>query len=267
MSHDLNRRKFFSTSVAAAAATAAWTQADSGGSAAKAQEYYELRTYQLQSAAKQKAFLTYVESALLPALNRIGLQRIGVFTSLDKADDHDVRMLIPFPNLQAFDSLTTKLEADAEYQKAAAPHYAMTLKDPAYTRIRSQFMRAFASIPKIELPPQTASNKPRIFELRTYESHNEDTARRKVMMFDKGETQLMRDVQLGPVFFGETLVADDVPNLTYMLSADNDKAHKAHWKAFLAHPEWERIKVLPRFKDTVSKITSVMLKPTGFSEI
>ncbi len=267
MSHDLNRRKFFSTSVAAAAATAAWTQAESSGSAAKAQEYYELRTYQLQSTAKQKAFLTYVESALLPALNRIGLQRIGVFTSLDKADDHDVRMLIPFPNLQAFDSLTTKLEADADYQKAAAPHYAMTLKDPAYTRIRSQFMRAFASIPKIELPAQTASNKPRIFELRTYESHNEDTARRKVMMFDKGETQLMRDVQLGPVFFGKMLVGHDVPNLTYMLSAADSEAHKAHWKAFLAHPKWDEMKVKPEYKGTVSKITNWFLKPTAFSQI
>ena len=106
-----------------------------------------------------------------------------------------------------------------------------------------------------------------MFELRIYEAHNEDKAARKVAMFNDGEIDIMRDVKLGPVFFGETLVADDVPNLTYMLSADNDAAHKDLWKAFLAHPEWDRIKRLPKYKDTVSKITSIMLSPTSFSEI
>ena len=51
----------------------------------------------------------------------------------------------------------------------------------------------------------------RIFELRLYESHNIDSARRKVKMFDDGETQLMRDTGLGPVFFGRTLAGPDSP--------------------------------------------------------
>ena len=268
MSRPLNRRRFLTTSVAAAAtATVTLPRAGSEDGPRAALEYYELRTYQLKTAIKQAALIGYIQSALLPALNRMGLDRVGVFTSLDKPDDHDVRMLIPFPDLQAFDSLTAKLEADAAYQEAAAPHYAMTLKDPAYTRIRSQFMRAFASIPRVELPPQTKTNEPRIFELRTYESHNEDTARRKVMMFDKGETQLMRDVKLGPVFFGKMLVGHDVPNLTYLLSAETMAAHKEHWKAFLAHPEWDEMKVKPIYKGTVSKITNWFLKPTAFSQI
>ena len=74
-------------------------------------------------------------------------------------------------------------------------------------------------------------------------------------------------VGLGPVFFGETLVSHDVPNLTYLLSADSPEAHKEHWKAFLAHPEWDRMKNLKRYADTVSNIVSVMLIPTAASQL
>ena len=101
MSRDWNRRRFLQTSVVAAALAATWA-CSKPGAVAGGREYYELRTYRVQTAEKQEALLAYVESALLPALNRMGLERIGVFTSLDKADDHDVRVLIPFPTLDAF---------------------------------------------------------------------------------------------------------------------------------------------------------------------
>jgi hypothetical protein len=104
-------------------------------------------------------------------------------------------------------------------------------------------------------------------ELRIYESRNEDLARRKVEMFNTGEIQLMQDVELGPVFFGESLGAADMPNLVYMLSAENEEAHKEHWQGFLAHPDWARMKDLPRYADTVSKITSILLRPAEGSDI
>jgi len=56
------------------------------------------------------------------------------------------------------------------------------------------------------MPSASAEGGERIFELRLYESHTEEHARRKVDMFNDGEIQLMKDVELGPVFFGETIV-------------------------------------------------------------
>ncbi|MDP6045061.1 MAG: NIPSNAP family protein, partial [Phycisphaerae bacterium] len=109
--------------------------------------------------------------------------------------------------------------------------------------------------------------KDRIFEVRVYESHNEDAARRKVHMFNNGETQLMRDVKLGPVFFGEMLIGGNVPNLTYMLSAPSMDAHKEHWKAFGGHPTWKKMRVMPLYKGTVSKIYNYFLKPLKCSQI
>ncbi len=231
------------------------------------QEFYELRIYRCASAEKRQQTLKHLEGALVPALRRSGASRIGTFTVISDKPDHSIHVLIVYPTLDVLGKRNAALAADSKYQKAAASFFAVPKNDPAYTRIETRLMKAFSGMPVVELPASSKTKATRMFELRIYESYNEDKAARKVDMFNDGEIDIMRDVKLGPVFFGETLVADDVPNLTYMLSADNKQAHQDHWKAFLAHPEWDRIKQLPKYKDTVSKITSVMLSPTGFSEI
>ncbi|RPJ59699.1 MAG: hypothetical protein EHM12_06720 [Dehalococcoidia bacterium] len=131
----------------------------------------------------------------------------------------------------------------------------------------SKFYRAFREMPVIEMPGQTAKDKPRIFELRIYESHTEEKAALKVDMFNSGEIQIMRDTELAPVFYGEALIADDIPNLAYMLSASDRETHEAHWVNFREHPEWKRMKEMPKYKDTVSRITSIFFKPTEYSQI
>lgn len=231
------------------------------------QEFYELRVYRIESAEKQKIVSNYLEKALLPALNRISLNNVGVFTVKDTPDDFSIYVMITYPKLHLLARLNDKLAADKEYNKAAADYFAIDKKDPAFTRIESRLMKAFAGIPKMEVPEQTKTKSQRMFELRIYESHNEKKARLKVNMFNTGEIQVMRDTKLAPVFFGETLISSDVPNLTYMLSASDMDAHKEHWKAFMAHPEWNRMKKLPKYKDTVSKITKKFLVPTKYSQL
>jgi len=266
MASSPNRRAFLASSVAAATLMTAHSTLSAADSK-QPQEYYELRIYRVANSAKQQQVSEYIENALQPALNRMGIDRVGVFTSLDDANDLSVTMLIPYPTLEHFSALNDRLEADASYRKAAKSYHASPLKDPMYTRIQSKFMKAFSGMPVIELPAQTATGKPRMFELRTYESHTTDAARRKVDMFNSGEIDIMREVKMAPLFYGETLIADDVPNLTYMLSADNMEAHQEHWKGFLAHPEWARMKKIDKYKGTVSKITKWFLSPTRYSQI
>ena len=232
------------------------------------QEYYELRIYKIFDYDKQVAAEAYLENALIPTLNRMGIERVGVFTNQDDENDHSVFVLIQFPTIGKFTAMNQQLAADKEYQTAAASYFDREKKDPVFERIESRFMKAFAGMPVIEVPKATVDKQPeRIFELRLYQSHTEDHARRKVKMFNEGEIQVMRDTNLGPVFFGGTLIGPDVPNLVYMLSSSDVKSHKRHWKDFLAHPEWNRIKVLVEYKDTVSKIQKWMLKPTSYSQL
>ncbi|NQV23834.1 MAG: NIPSNAP family protein [Rhodopirellula sp.] len=231
------------------------------------QEYYEIRIYRCPTAEKQQAVVNYVESALLPALNRQKIDRVGIFTPTGENADHSVFVLIPYRTLDLLGSLNAALAADSAYQAAAADYFKMDPKDPAYTRIESRLMKAFSGIPVLEQPAYSKEKKPRLFELRTYESANAHKAQLKVEMFNKGEIDIMREVQLGPVFFGETLISNDVPNLTYMLSAENEEDHQTHWKGFGPHPQWQILKKMDRYKDTVSKIISTKLVPTAGSQL
>jgi hypothetical protein len=70
-----------------------------------------------------------------------------------------------------------------------------------------------------------------------------------------------------PVFFGEAIIGEKMPNLTYMLGFDDSEAQKAAWDKFKVHPEWKKMSTDPYYKDTVSNITNIILIPTKSSEI
>ncbi|MDA1266899.1 MAG: NIPSNAP family protein [Planctomycetota bacterium] len=267
MSSSLDRRQLL-TGSATLGLGASLASAQPGLAAAQGREVYELRRYVLGDGGGRAALLEHLAGALLPALARVGgIGPVGVFVAaedVEAAPAHDVHVLLPMKSVNTLLTLDDALAADGAFR---AKTKAWDAGPAVYARVESRLLQAFRSIPVVELPAQTAERAPRLFELRTYESKNADAARRKVRMFDVGETQLMRDVELAPVFFGATRVGHDVPNLTYMLSAADKAAHDAHWKAFLTHPDWERMKGLPEFADTVSKITRWFLRPADCSQI
>ncbi len=232
-----------------------------------AAEYYELRTYKIFDFEKQKIADEYLEAALLPALMRQGVKQVGAFHNLEDENNHSIYVLIVWPNVDAFAACNEKLGTDATYQGAAKLHTDRPLKDGIFSRIETRLLKAFSGMSSLETPAASTNQSARIFELRLYESHTEEHARRKVDMFNDGEIQLMKDVELGPVFFGETIVGHDMPNLVYMLWAANEEDHKKHWKAFLDSPRWKAMKDLPQYKDTVSKIHKWFLKPTPYSNL
>lgn len=268
MSKSINRRNFLKASAAlvvvAGARNAVGTEGDKFG---KKQEYYEFRVYKTKDANKKKMLDSYLEKALIPALGRMIIDRIGVFTNMDKPDEYSIYVMIPYSTLEIFAAVNPKLLEDKEYMLAAKEHFATLQDDPVFTRIQSKFYKAFEGMPVIEMPRQTADNKPRIFELRIYESHTEEKAALKIDMFNSGEMQVMRDTELAPVFFGEALIGDDLPNLAYMLSASDREAHEAHWSKFGGHPDWQRMRKMPKYRDTVSNITNFFLIPTAYSQI
>ncbi len=272
----MKRRDFLKTSLATALGTS--LPASSLLALDPQQEFYELRAYRVPDTASQELVLRYLEEGLVPALGRFGLDRVGSFTVVPKpvkspdepsavGPDLTLFMILPFPTIEAFLSLRPTLEADQEYLRAAATHYARPRKEPAYRRVESWFMKAFTGMPVMELPIESREKKPRIFEVRVYESHTDEMARRKIEMFNEGEIDIMRAVGLAPLLFGETLIGNNIPNLTYILSAPDMATHEAHWKAFGTHPEWNRMKKMERYKGTISGIENYFLRPTAFSMV
>lgn len=269
----MKRRDFVKTSLAATSiAAVTGLQASSIRAAEKQQEYYEWRVYSLPAGSDGKALHDFLRDAAIPALNRLGSRPVGVFTPREapaQGEMASLYVLIPHASLEDFASMPAKIAADADFLQAGASYLELPSTSPAFVRYESSLMRAFAGMPKIELPAYSAAQKPRLFELRTYESHSEVAALKKIEMFDTGEIELMRRVGLAPVFYGQTIIGTRLPNLTYLLSAENDAAHKAHWDAFRTDAEWKRMSAIPEYANAriVSKITNKFLVPTAYSQI
>jgi hypothetical protein len=136
-----------------------------------------------------------------------------------------------------------------------------------YVRYERTILRAFPGRPRMQVPPESKS--PRIFELRTYESNNAATLRRKIEMFDKGEAAIFQRLGMRPVFFGEAIVGASLPHLSYMLCYDDLAARDRLWKAFGADPEWQRLRSQPGLSDAeiVSNISNVILRAAPSSDI
>ncbi|CAN5843837.1 hypothetical protein BH24BAC1_BH24BAC1_33860 [soil metagenome] len=232
-------------------------------------EYYELRVYNLTSGEQQKMVEDYFQSAAIPAYNRMGIKTVGVFREMEASENPKLFVVIPFSSLQQFEQVNERLAKDAAYQKAAAPYLQALHTNPAYARIESSLLHAFEDMAKLEVPAAKAQNKARIFELRTYESHSEHAGTKKVQMFNNqgGEIKIFRRTGLTPVFFGESIIGGQRPNLTYMLTYPDMEAQKQAWKNFSGDPEWKRVSGLPEYANTVSNITKVFLIPAPFSQI
>ena len=231
-------------------------------------EYYELRAYRLNPDGNHDLLDAYLEKALIPALNRLGIKPVGAFTQIEaKNDPPTVYVLIPYASLESYTTALLRLNADSEYQTAGAAYLQTPKASPAFQRIDSWFLLAFEGMPKIELPAYCKEKKPRIFELRTYESHSEVKALNKVAMFNAGEIDAMRETGLGPIFYGQTLIGSGLPHLMYMTSGENREVHKEHWSAFGKHPTWQKLKADPQYKDNMTKGTPRFLVPLGCSQI
>ena len=266
----MKRREFLKGSLAASA-IAGMSHLTLGARGAESgagnREYYELRGYRLKSGASHDLLDGYLEKAALPGLNRLGIKPIGVFTEMQPKDGGAVWVLLPHPSLESFATAAARLNADPAFQRAGEPYLQTPKTSAAFDRLDSWLLLAFAGLPRLEQPAYSREKKPRLFEMRTYESYSEVKALKKVEMFNSGEIEVMREVGLGPIFYGQALIGRDLPHLTYMLSAEDEESHKKHWDAFGKHPVWNKMKNEPQYADTVSNITKRMFTPAAYSQI
>lgn len=230
------------------------------------QEYYELRIYTLKNNAQQQLTENYFEQAFIPALNRMGISNIGVFTEQLPQEFTKLFVLIPFSAVEDYLNIESKLATDNDYLKAADAYLNAPATAPAYQRIESSLLKAFKGMPALQVPEK----KDRIFELRRYESPSEVTGKKKIEMFnDAGEITIFKRTGLTPVFFGETIIGEARPNLTYMITFDNMEAHDRNWKTFISDPEWKKVSGMPEYANDkiLSNIRRTFLVPAKYSQV
>jgi len=285
---NIPRRTFLKAALTASTAAALGSRAESAAADGdtldrSAREFYDLRCYRLRKdtrlpADADPALLDgYLERALLPALGRRGLGPVGVFTELDvdrktatasPQPGSPVWVLIPYPTLESFVRVNAALAADPDVRRAGAAYLDAPKSAPAFERIDSWLLRAFAGMPRIELPAFSRERVPtRVFEMRDYESRSERTALNKIAMFEAGEIPLMRDLGMHPLMYGQALCGPDLPHLRYFTSGPDLATHLAAWSKFGPDPRWIALRDDPQYADNVSKVTSRFLTPRPYSQI
>ncbi|HUV14362.1 MAG TPA: NIPSNAP family protein [Acidobacteriota bacterium] len=257
----MNRRKFMKSSAIGGLAV-------SGAAglpqvlAADGRDYFEIRNYEFETQEQASAFESFLEKTGVPALNRAGINPVGVF--VPEEGFSPVTILLRHKSVEALVSLTEKLVSDK--QLASTDVFDAPAASPAYKRLESSLFVAFAGMPELEVP---IKGEGRVFQLRIYESPSVKTGQKKIEMFNRGEIEIFRKTGLHPVFFGEALVGSKMPNLTYMLSFRSREEQKVNWKQFVSSPEWKELSAIPEYADKkiLSDITNLLLKPSPSSQI
>jgi hypothetical protein len=153
-------------------------------------------------------------------------------------------------------------------KKNGADYLEVKKATPAFERIDSWLLRGFAGMPRLSVPAFSKSKTPsRIFEMRDYESHSELKALSKMEMFNAGEIEVMKDLGMSPVFFGQALAGPNLPHLRYITCGPDLKTHLANWKKFGPDPRWMKLKEQAQYADNTSKNTARFLVPTSYSQI
>ena len=260
----LGRREFMTISGVTGAASLGGLAGTGSAEAADARDYYELRTYQVETEEQKKAISDFMEDAAIPALNRIGISPVGVFEPPD--DIGPIQVLLRHRSVESVAAATEKLLADGEFLAKGASFLDAPASSPAYARVESSLMVAFTGMPHLETP---AKSEDRVFQLRTYESPSIKTGQKKIEMFNEGELDIFRKTGLTAVFFGETLIGAKMPNLTYMLGFDSAEEQKAAWKRFRVDPDWKRLSAIPEYANEriLCGITNLSLKAVSCSQV
>ncbi len=232
--------------------------------AESAQDYYELRRYEVETEAQKAGFDAFVKEAAIPALNRAGIKPVGVFYPWEGLSP--IYVLLRHRSLSSFATVTQKLAEDEEFLQAGDAFLNAPAGSPAYKRMQVQFMVAFDGMPHLETPTDAPG---RVFQLRTYESPSVKTGLKKIEMFNTAEIDIFRKTGLNPVFFGQTLAGEKMPNLTYMLVFNSMDERQANWKKFGSDPDWRALRAIPEYadKEILCGITNLYLKPAEYSQI
>ncbi|MFP5229362.1 MAG: NIPSNAP family protein [Acidobacteriota bacterium] len=273
----MKRREFLRSGLAASAAVMAERAArsqvagsvGSGSNASQGRQYYELRKYRLRSGSEMQLTADYLSKALVPAMNRMGVGPIGAFTVDIGPATPTVYLLLPSTNLETLVGAGLRLREDQNFLAAAEPFWNAQESSPAFERVESTLLIAFAGWPQLVVPPPTAQNGKRLYQLRSYESASDRDHVRKVEMFHSGEFEIFEKAGFWRVFFSDALIGERLPQLTYMLSFPDLEHMDTMWNKFRNDPDWKKLQADPRFsyEPIVSNIVNLVLHPTAYSQV
>lgn len=257
----MKRRVFFKQSAAVAGTALLANPLHAGNVSPAEKDFFELRVYQFSGGAGVNRLKKYYTEALIPFLNKMGA-KAGAFREYGMEEPPWIYMLHAYKSVSDYWEALQKMQSDSQYLQAADEYFRLPADNPVFERYETFLMPAFDGLPQMKMPGESRG----LFELRIYESYNEDALRRKVKMFNEEELPLFEKVGLHPFIFGELIAGRHMPALAYMLWFKDMEERDANWKTFGSSPEWKAMRIKPEYADTVSKVRRVFLTPMDFSQ-
>ncbi|QEH34643.1 hypothetical protein OJF2_31840 [Aquisphaera giovannonii] len=267
----MQRREFLAASTAAAVGVMG-TRTDLVADEPRGRQFYELRVYRFPSRAKQSLYESFLSESAVPAFNRAGINPVGVFrlNAADnpglklEGDSTDLYVLLTHESMESVLALEARLAADEAFQGSGRAILRAPKSDPAFSRYESTLLHAMEGFPRLRVPEKGPS---RVFELRTYESPNNERAKNKLDMFNAGEFPIFARAGMPGVFFGGAIVGSQLPQLTYMIMHPRREDATKNWDSFRQDPEWKALSSNPGYAENVSRVTALFLRPVAGSQI
>lgn len=237
--------------------------------AATAGDFYEVRVYHMKSAEQVTATDNYLKNALLPALHKEGVSKVGVFKTvgIDTASDKLIYVLIPYESQKKWLKVADHIRENESFKKASMSFTHASPETPPYDRFETILLEAFSGQQHMVIPPKLPG---RIYELRSYESPTENLHEKKVAMFNTGgEIPLFNTLAFNPVFYGRVIAGAKMPNFMYMPVFESLDQRSAQWKRFGDDPVWKDISTRPENENkvSVSHIDSILMTAADYSDI
>ena len=118
----MERRKFISTSLVGASAITTGFASNLSVNPALNKQLFEFREYQLRFGTDAAALDNYLKNALIPALNKLGVQQIGVFKETSRTEPARIYAIIPYSSWNECWSIQEKLNLDQDFLKKSSDY-------------------------------------------------------------------------------------------------------------------------------------------------
>lgn len=221
-----------------------------------------MRVYHFKNGGGKTAVDDFYKASLIPFMNKNGV-KVGAFGEYGLTEPPVVYYVLVYPSIADYQRIKNDLWKDEAFMKSAKPYFDKTAELGTYTRFETYLLEAFDGIPKFRQPGKERG----LFELRIYESNNEEAGQRKIKMFDSEEIALFDKLELQAFLFGEILAGPQMPALVYFLWFTNMEQRTAKWKKFGESPEWNVMRAKPEYANSVSCVNKKFLVPLDYSQI
>jgi hypothetical protein len=254
-------RRFFVSALAGAGALGAQAPAPAP---ARKTRLYRLDYFQYRQGDQATRLSQFFES-MMPLFTK-HIRTVGAFTAVMSPRTQTMLALTGFSSYEEMSETAAKIEGDAAFQKASEELERGA--EPPYDTAERVLLSATDFSPEI-VPLAEKPKSPRYFELRVYHSPTQRQLRLVHERFSGSEIKIFHRSGVHPIFYSDTIIGPEMPNLTYMIPFSSLAEREKAWDAFGADPEWTKVRAesIARGGQIVNYNNISLWRATAFSPI